>query len=317
MKRFGGMVSFRVTGGEQHALEVCDSAEVFTLGESLGGVESLIEHPGRMTHASVAGTELEVPADLIRLSVGIETAEDLVADLDRAWLSLGELAVCVDFGSTFTKASLVDLAAGRIVGPRSTAPRSRPTCSTGTTRAWPTLVAHDPRAADAEVLACSSAGGGLRIAVIGNEELVTAEAGRRVALSSGGRVVSVARRVRAQVAERTSTTRRGRRRGAADRRHRRRQPRGAARAARELVGSRVAGSGRRRRRTWTHSDEVGEILRRRAARARRTTSCRASVCSRRDRPEPPSGRCSSRHVIGGKHLSSRADFTAMVRGRHP
>jgi cystathionine gamma-synthase len=84
MTRFGGMVSFQVAGGEQHALDVCDRAEVFTLGESLGGVESLIEHPGRMTHASVAGTELEVPADLIRLSVGIETAADLVADLDRA-----------------------------------------------------------------------------------------------------------------------------------------------------------------------------------------------------------------------------------------
>lgn len=84
MRRFGGIVSFRVTGGEQHALDVCAKAEVFTLGESLGGVESLIEHPGRMTHASVAGTELEVPADLIRLSVGIETADDLVEDLDRA-----------------------------------------------------------------------------------------------------------------------------------------------------------------------------------------------------------------------------------------
>jgi cystathionine gamma-synthase len=84
MKRFGGIVSFRVTGGEQQALAVCDRAEVFTLGESLGGVESLIEHPGRMTHASVAGTPLEVPADLIRLSVGIETADDLLADLDRA-----------------------------------------------------------------------------------------------------------------------------------------------------------------------------------------------------------------------------------------
>jgi cystathionine gamma-synthase len=84
MKRYGGIVSFRVDGGEQHALDVCAKAEVFTLGESLGGVESLIEHPGRMTHASVAGTELEVPSDLIRLSVGIETAEDLVADLDRA-----------------------------------------------------------------------------------------------------------------------------------------------------------------------------------------------------------------------------------------
>ncbi len=84
MKRFGGIVSFRVTGGEQHALDVCGKAEVFTLGESLGGVESLIEHPGRMTHASVAGTDLEVPSDLIRLSVGIETVDDLLADLDRA-----------------------------------------------------------------------------------------------------------------------------------------------------------------------------------------------------------------------------------------
>jgi cystathionine gamma-synthase len=84
MKRFGGIVSFRVTGGEQHALEVCSRTEVFTLGESLGGVESLIEHPGRMTHASVAGTPLEVSADLIRLSVGIETADDLLADLEHA-----------------------------------------------------------------------------------------------------------------------------------------------------------------------------------------------------------------------------------------
>src|SRR3954449_2411014 len=73
MKRYGGIVSFRVTGGEQHALDTCSKARVFTLGESLGGVESLIEHPGRMTHASVSGTPLEVPDDLIRLSVGIET----------------------------------------------------------------------------------------------------------------------------------------------------------------------------------------------------------------------------------------------------
>ncbi|HEV2798111.1 MAG TPA: cystathionine gamma-synthase [Nocardioides sp.] len=84
MKRFGGMISFRVTGGEQQALAVCERAEIFTLAESLGGIESLIEHPGRMTHASVAGTDLEVPADLIRLSVGIESVDDLVADLDRA-----------------------------------------------------------------------------------------------------------------------------------------------------------------------------------------------------------------------------------------
>ena len=84
MKRYGGIVSFRVAGGEQQALDICNRAEVFTLGESLGGVESLIEHPGKMTHASVAGTPLEVPADLIRLSVGIETADDLLQDLDRA-----------------------------------------------------------------------------------------------------------------------------------------------------------------------------------------------------------------------------------------
>jgi cystathionine gamma-synthase len=84
MKRYGGIVSFTVTGGEQHAVDVCGRTEVFTLGESLGGVESLIEHPGRMTHASVSGTALEVPADLVRLSVGIETIDDLLGDLDRA-----------------------------------------------------------------------------------------------------------------------------------------------------------------------------------------------------------------------------------------
>jgi cystathionine gamma-synthase len=84
MKRYGGIVSFRVAAGEQAALDACAKAQVFTLAESLGGIESLIEHPGRMTHASVAGTDLEVPSDLIRLSVGIETADDLLADLDRA-----------------------------------------------------------------------------------------------------------------------------------------------------------------------------------------------------------------------------------------
>lgn len=84
MKRFGGMVSFRVNGGEEAALRVCEGTRVFTLGESLGGVESLIEHPGRMTHQSVAGTALEVPSDLVRLSVGIESVDDLVADLERA-----------------------------------------------------------------------------------------------------------------------------------------------------------------------------------------------------------------------------------------
>ena len=84
MSQYGGMVSFRLAAGEAAALEVCRRTRVFTLGESLGGVESLIEHPGRMTHASVAGSQLEVPADLVRLSVGIETVEDLLADLTQA-----------------------------------------------------------------------------------------------------------------------------------------------------------------------------------------------------------------------------------------
>ncbi|MYW64787.1 cystathionine gamma-synthase [Streptomyces sp. SID8379] len=84
MKAFGGMVSFQVDGGEEAAVEVCNRTKLFTLGESLGGVESLIEHPGRMTHASVAGSALEVPADLVRLSVGIESVDDLLADLQQA-----------------------------------------------------------------------------------------------------------------------------------------------------------------------------------------------------------------------------------------
>jgi cystathionine gamma-synthase len=84
MRRFGGMVSFSHVDGEEAALEVASRTKLFILAESLGGIESLIEHPGRMTHASVAGTDLEVPSDLIRLSVGIETVEDLLEDLDQA-----------------------------------------------------------------------------------------------------------------------------------------------------------------------------------------------------------------------------------------
>ncbi|MGA8459613.1 MAG: cystathionine gamma-synthase, partial [Streptosporangiaceae bacterium] len=73
MRGFGGIVSFRSAGGEAEAVALCSRTRLFTLGESLGGVESLIEHPGRMTHASAAGSALEVPPDLVRLSVGIET----------------------------------------------------------------------------------------------------------------------------------------------------------------------------------------------------------------------------------------------------
>ncbi|OCB38533.1 cystathionine gamma-synthase [Mycobacterium malmoense] len=84
MSGFGGMVSVRMRGGRQAARDLCGRTEVFILAESLGGVESLIEHPSAMTHASTAGSQLEVPDDLVRLSVGIEDVADLLADLDQA-----------------------------------------------------------------------------------------------------------------------------------------------------------------------------------------------------------------------------------------
>ena len=88
MRRFGGMIAFQAAGGaasgESAAVQICNRAKLFVLGESLGGVESLIEHPGRMTHASAAGSPLEVPGDLVRLSVGIETVDDLLADLSQS-----------------------------------------------------------------------------------------------------------------------------------------------------------------------------------------------------------------------------------------
>jgi cystathionine gamma-synthase len=84
MRGFGGIVSFRHADGEEAAVRMCGRTRLFTVGESLGGVESLIEHPHRMTHASVAGTPLEVPADLVRLSVGIESCADLLEDLRAA-----------------------------------------------------------------------------------------------------------------------------------------------------------------------------------------------------------------------------------------
>ncbi|HXY64150.1 MAG TPA: cystathionine gamma-synthase [Mycobacterium sp.] len=84
MRGFGGMVSVRMRGGRSAAEALCANTRVFILAESLGGVESLIEHPGAMTHASTAGSQLEVPDDLVRLSVGIEDIADLIADLEQA-----------------------------------------------------------------------------------------------------------------------------------------------------------------------------------------------------------------------------------------
>ncbi len=84
MSRYGGMVSVLVNGGLEAAQDFCARTEVFTLAESLGGIESLIEHPGAMTHASTAGSLLEVPDNLVRLSVGIEDIDDLLGDLEKA-----------------------------------------------------------------------------------------------------------------------------------------------------------------------------------------------------------------------------------------
>ena len=84
MTSFGGMVSVRMSAGVEAARKFCSATEIFILAESLGGVESLIEHPGAMTHASTAGSQLEVPEDLVRLSVGIEDPADLIADLEQS-----------------------------------------------------------------------------------------------------------------------------------------------------------------------------------------------------------------------------------------
>jgi cystathionine gamma-synthase len=88
MRGFGGMISVSFKGGEQAARTVAESTELFTLAESLGGIESLMNYPSEMTHASVKGTELAVPENLVRLSVGIEDVEDLIEDLDKAFARL-------------------------------------------------------------------------------------------------------------------------------------------------------------------------------------------------------------------------------------
>ena len=229
---------------------------------------------------------------------------------------MAELVACVDFGSTFTKATLVDVGTGELV-----ASASHPTTiGTDVLDGWDAcravLEQVDPRAAEAEVLACSSAGGGLRIAVVGNERLVTAEAGRRVALSSGGRVVHVASGGlsdeglvplgssepdvvllvggtdggNAEVLLAAATTL------------------ASARWAGPVV---VAGNVDAR-------DEVAGLL---------DSAGTPYVIAENVVPQigvlaPGSARAAIRemflrHVIGGKHLSSRADFTAMVQGATP
>ncbi|KRF13818.1 glutamate mutase [Nocardioides sp. Soil797] len=224
------------------------------------------------------------------------------------------MVICVDFGSTFTKSALIDLADGAILA----AADHRTTIDTdvldGFDACLARLVEGDPRAADAPVLACSSAGGGLRIAVVGNEELVTAEAGRRVALSSGGKVVAVvaaadghdfdAELITAEpdVVLLTGGTDGGNDEVLLD-------------CARQLASGTwqgpvvVAGNVDARA-------EVAAIL------AGHPHVLADNVVPRIGVLTPDSARSAIRemflaHVIGGKHLSARTDFAAMVRGATP
>ncbi|HSE09572.1 MAG TPA: glutamate mutase L [Nocardioidaceae bacterium] len=226
------------------------------------------------------------------------------------------LVACVDFGSTFTKAALVDVTTGELVAKAE----ARTTVDTDVLDAWDVCLAQlsevDPGAATAEVLACSSAGGGLRIAVVGNEELVTAEAGRRVALSSGGRVVHVAsggldearladlRESRPDVVLLVGGTDGGNSEVLLS-------------CTKVLAGSAwsgpvvVAGNVDAR-------DEVAALL---------DAAATPYVVADNVVPQigvlaPDSARAAIRemflrHVIGGKHLSERADFTEMVHGATP
>ncbi|HET8664793.1 MAG TPA: glutamate mutase L [Nocardioides sp.] len=220
--------------------------------------------------------------------------------------------VCVDFGSTFTKALLVDLDGGTVAA----AAEHRTTIDTdvldGYDACLAALVEQDARAADAETLACSSAGGGLRIAVVGNEELVTAEAGRRVALSSGGKVVAVFAASRGNdlagipasepdVVLLTGGTDGG-------------NPEpilACARALADVWSGPVVAAG-----NVDAQADVAEIL------VHHPLVLASNIVPRIGVLAPEGARTAIRelflsHVIGGKHLSSRADFVAMVQGATP
>ena len=231
-----------------------------------------------------------------------------------------EAIVCVDFGSTFTKAGLVDLGEGRIVAAASHPTTVETDVLDGYDVCLAALTRQDPRAADARVLACSSAGGGLRVAVVGNEELVTAEAGRRVALSSGGKVVLViaaagrppeggqydalTRKTRPDVVLLVGGTDGG-------------NSDVLLQSARDLV---AAG--------WRGPVVVAGNVDARAAVAEILEAASVphvladNVVPRIGVLAPGSARAAIRemflaHVIGGKHLSKRANFATMVRGATP
>ncbi|WP_343911007.1 glutamate mutase L [Nocardioides aquiterrae] len=215
----------------------------------------------------------------------------------------------MDFGSTFTKAVLVDLAEGCIVASASHRTTIESDVLDGYDACLAALVAQNPRAATAEVLACSSAGGGLRIAVVGNEELVTAEAGRRVALSSGGKVVRVVAMADGGLADLNDPdvvllT------GGTDGGNREVLLEAAEQLAHAWTGPVVVAG------NVEAQADVAAIL------ADNPHVLADNVVPRIGVLAPESARAAIRemflaHVIGGKHLSTRADFTAMVRGATP
>lgn len=227
------------------------------------------------------------------------------------------VAVCVDIGSTFTKAMLVGTDRGELLATAAHPTTVGTDVLDGVDACRSALAAQDRQARDAEVLACSSAGGGLRIAVVGNEELVTAEAGRRVALNSGGKVVAVL----AAAASEDPADLGGSLRGAAPDVVLLTGGTDGGNAEMLLAGARaVARSG------WqgpvvvagnVHArDAVGEIL------GDRPHVVADNVVPRIGELAPDSARAAIRemflrHVIGGKGLSSRPEFVAMVRGATP
>ncbi len=115
MSGFSGMVSFTVRGGFAAAAEIVATTKVFQLAESLGGVESLIEHPGQMTHASVAGTGAEVEDSLVRLSVGIEHVDDLIADLTRALAAVSRQPSAISRQQLGVRGSAFEMTRGRAI----------------------------------------------------------------------------------------------------------------------------------------------------------------------------------------------------------
>jgi uncharacterized protein (TIGR01319 family) len=225
-------------------------------------------------------------------------------------------AVCVDFGSTFTKASLVDLGTGEMLASASHPTTIETDVLDGFDACLDALTEQDTRAADAEVLACSSAGGGLRIAVVGNEDLVTAEAGRRVALSSGGKVVAVlsggldAERF-ADLGEAlpdvvllvggTDGGNSSQLIGDADFLAAARWPGPVVVAGDVEAQSRVAAAFAESQTPYVLADNVVPKIGVLAAEPARAAIREMFLA----------------HVIGGKHLSKRTDFTAMVRGATP